>query len=76
VKMYELYKRHGKGDFLAAVALASEWECYGSEYLEYLLEIPHESSGKIILPIPGIPVQKEVDRSLSTYMDYVEGGGK
>lgn len=76
IKMYELYKRHGKVDFLAAVALSSEWECYGSEYLEYLLEIPHESSGKTILPIPGIPVQKEVDRSLSTYMDYVEGGGK
>ena len=76
VKMYELYQRHGKDEFLAAIALSSEWECYGSEYLEYLLEIPAQGSRQNLLPLRGIPVQKEVDRPMEVYMNYVEGGGR
>lgn len=74
VKMYELYKRHGKEDFLAAITLSSEWECYGSEYLEYLLEVPHEGRSSSILKLSGIPAQREIDRSLSEYMKYTKGG--
>jgi transposase len=76
IKMYELYNRHGKDEFLAAIALSSEWECYGSEYLEYLLEIPARGNRQELLPLRGMPVQKEIDRPMEVYMNYVKGGTK
>lgn len=74
LRMYELFHRHGREDFLAAVSLACEWESYGSEYLEYLLEIPQSERKGALLSLPGIPVQEEVDRNLASYLVYVEGG--
>ncbi len=74
LKMYELFRRHGKEDFLAAISLASEWEAYGAEYLEYLLEIPQKVRVGEPLLLSGIPAQEEVDRNLALYLDYVEGG--
>jgi transposase len=74
LKMYELFQRHGREDFLAAVSLACEWESYGAEYLEYLLEIPLNERKGGLLSLPGIPVQEEVDRNLASYLVYVEGG--
>lgn len=74
LKMYELLHRHGKDDFLAAVSIALEWESYGSEYLEYILEIPAEGRKNSLLELPGIPAQVQVDRNLSLYLAYVKGG--
>lgn len=73
LKMYKLYQKYGKDDFLAAVALCSEWNNYGSEYLEYILEIPSSEKKKFPLSIPGIPIQKDIDREMSGYVDYCKG---
>lgn len=73
LKMYELFQKYGKDDFLAAVALCSEWNNYGSEYLEYILEIPNKEKKKFPLSIPGIPTQVEIDRKMKGYMEYCKG---
>jgi len=74
LKMSDLFMRYGKDDFTAAVSIALEWEGYGAEYLEYLLEIPAKSRKNVQLPLPGIPLQKDVDRNLASYLVYAEGG--
>ena len=73
LKMYELFRRHGKEDFLTAVSLALEWESYGSEYLEYILEIPLKSKKGSIVSIPGIPTQEKVDRNLNNCLNVEFG---
>ena len=40
-QMYQLYQRLGRSDFLAAVTLATEERCFGSEYLLAIAEGPH-----------------------------------
>ncbi|MFA5015894.1 MAG: IS21 family transposase [Actinomycetota bacterium] len=73
LKMYDLYQKHGKEDFLAAVALCSEWNNYGSEYLEYILEIPNSGKKSFPLSIPGIPTQEDIDREMNGYVQYCKG---
>ena len=74
LKMYKLFKKHGRDDFLAAVSLCAEWDVYGSEYLEDILEVPHRERRGSLLPIKGLPQQDEIDRPMDDYLDCIERG--
>jgi hypothetical protein len=71
--LYALYERHGAGELLAAMALATPQGAYGVAYLQALLAPPPPPSGLApeSLALGNLPPQAEVDRALSTYETYV-----
>jgi hypothetical protein len=81
--LYALYERHGAGELLAAMALATAQGAYGVGYLQALLAPPDPAHEGMTPPIPAadlrpsllaladLPPQVEVDRALSTYESYV-----
>lgn len=72
LKMYELFMRCGKDDFMDAVAIVLKWDSYGAEYL---LKIPMKSRKNVQLPLlPGIPLKKDMDRNLASHIFYPERG--
>jgi transposase len=74
LKMYELFKEHGREELGCACALASEHGAYGADYLVSLIRSPRKIPSVSILDVEGIPPQNEVDRTLSLYETYVIGG--
>ena len=57
---------------------AAQAGAYGAEYLATLLvtrdTVPAAVGAGLLLPLPGVPAQTEIDRRLSDYEVYVEGG--
>jgi transposase len=77
--LYALWETHGTAALGAAVTLASEVGAYGAEYLTALLH-PTPGTGLatpagVVLALPGVPGQAEIDRSLSDYEAYTLGAG-
>jgi len=81
--LYALYERHGAGELLTAMALATAQGAYGVAYLQALIAPPvpaHEGLTPLLpaavlqpslLVLADLPPQAEVDRALSTYESYV-----
>lgn len=74
--VYALFEQHGAAELLAAMALASETEVYGADYLQVLLASPNVApAGAGTLPaltLLALPPQAEVDRLLSSYEALVQ----
>jgi len=81
--LYALYERHGAGELLAAMALATTQGAYGVAYLQALIA-PPDPAREVITPLASptglrpsllaladLPPQAEVDRALSSYESYV-----
>ena len=81
--LYALYERHGAGELLAAMALATTQGAYGVAYLQALIA-PPDPAREVIAPLAAptglqpsllaladLPPQAEVDRALSSYESYV-----
>lgn len=73
LKMYELLQRHGADNLGCACALASEHGAYGADYLEALLRRPRKIPALCPLTVEGVPVQEDIDRTLSLYESFVRG---
>ena len=81
--LYALYERHGAGELLAAMGLATTQGAYGVAYLQALLAPPDRRRGAdattratdlppSLLALADLPPQAEVDRALSaSYESYV-----
>lgn len=77
--LYALWAEHGTAALGAAMTLATEVGAYGVEYLLSLFR-PLSAAGPgapagVVLAVPGVPGQGDVDRSLSEYEAYVLGAG-
>jgi len=72
--MFELFREYGIDNLGCACALASEHGAYGADYLTSLLRKPEKTEVIGPLDIEGVPVQDEIDRSLSFYENFVVGG--
>lgn len=49
--LYDLYEQIGRADFLAAIALATEERCFGSEYVQAIVKATPEG-----LTLPPLPI--------------------
>ncbi len=66
--VYPLWEQHGTAALLAAMELAAGAGAYGAAYLSSLLATPAGvNAPAVILAVPGVPPQSEVDRLLSVY---------
>ncbi|MDP9372327.1 MAG: hypothetical protein M3Q65_07710, partial [Chloroflexota bacterium] len=73
--VYALYEAYGAADLLTAMTLADEAGTYEADALRTLLSTPHVAfpvAAPPPLAVPGLPVQAEVDRLLSSYEAWVE----
>jgi transposase len=73
--VYALYEEYGAPDLVTAMALADEAGTYEAAALHTLLSAPRGAFPVAVpppLPVPGLPVQAEVDRLLSSYEAWVE----
>jgi transposase len=73
--VYALLEQHGRGELLAAMALATETSVYGADYLQALLAapLPPAAAGtSALLTTLALPSQAEVDRLLSSYEALVQ----
>ena len=74
--VYALLEQHGRGDLLAAMALAGETRVYGADYLEALLAAPPppaaDAGALATMATLVLPTQVEVDRLLSSYEALVQ----
>ena len=76
--VYVLYERYGQAELLAAMELAAQAGSYDAAALESLLVRGAPRQPVPALVVPGVPVQAEVDRLLSSYEAWVyvdEGAG-
>lgn len=72
--IYALYETYGASDLLAAIALADDAGAYDAAALHTLLTAPRATPVTTPPPlvVPGLPIQAEVDRLLSSYEVWVE----
>ena len=71
--VYALLEQHGRGELLAAMALAGETSVYGADYLQALLAAPPPPVANAgTAPMLVLPTQVEVDRLLSSYEALVQ----
>ena len=74
--VYALLEQHGRGDLLAAMALATETSVYGADYLQALLAAPPppaaDADSSPMRTALALPTQAEVDRLLSSYEAWVQ----
>jgi transposase len=73
IALYDLAQELGEAEFLAALELAAEQQMYGAEYLRAIVSPPcdiRQHSGGTCGEDLG-PAQKEVDRDLASYEQYV-----
>ena len=71
--VYALYEQYGVADFLAAMTLAEVAGAYSADALALLLAAPRRAAPlALALLLPGVPLQREVDRQLSVYEAWVE----
>ncbi|MDP8974683.1 MAG: IS21 family transposase [Actinomycetota bacterium] len=79
LSIYAAWQQQGTAALLAAMTAAAQAGAYGAEYLATLLwtrdTVPAAVDAGRLLPLPGVPAQAEIDRRLSDYEVYVEGGG-
>jgi hypothetical protein len=69
IALYDLAQELGESEFLAALELATEQQMYGAEYLRAIVSPPPESVETCAEDLG--PSQKEVDRDLALYEQYV-----
>lgn len=74
LKLYDLWREFGTEELGVACAIASEHEAYGTEYLVSLLRNPRHQEALNALALVGVPAQESIDRSLTYYEAFVEGG--
>lgn len=70
--VYALYEHYGADEVRAAMALAEEAGICSAAALALLLGTPHTTAPRLLLPLPGVPPQAEVDRLLSSYETWVQ----
>jgi transposase len=73
--VFALYEEYGTTELLAAMALADDAGTYEAAALRTLLTTPRVGApvaAGLSLAVPGLPVQAEVDRLLSSYEAWVE----
>jgi transposase len=73
IALYDLAQELGEAEFLAALELAAEQQMYGAEYLRAIVSPPAQSQkdGALTCAEDLGPLQKEVDRDLALYEQYV-----
>ena len=73
IALYDLAQELGETEFLAALELAAEQQMYGAEYLRAIVSPPAQSLPESVGTCMGEigPSQKEVDRDLALYEQYV-----
>lgn len=77
LELYTLFEQHGTERLIGAMATAQGAGAYGAEYVRALLvEGTSRAVGepRLRLVVPDVPGQEEVDRLLSSYEVFVEGG--
>jgi transposase len=78
LSIYAAWQQQGSAALLAAMTAAAQAGAYGAEYLTTLLtpqdSPPAATSVSLLLALPGVPAQTEIDRRLSDYEVYVAGG--
>ena len=76
-QLYELAQQQPQADFLAALERASEQQMYGAEYVQARFSSPGRAaplgsaSLREMSPLPFVPAQREVERDLAQYEQYV-----
>lgn len=73
--IYRLFEAHGVPALLAAMERATDAGAYGAEYLQGILTAPGAhplGAPAVVLHLPDVPAQPEVDRHLSAYEAYVQ----
>jgi len=77
IALYELAQEVGNADFVAALELAAEQQMYGAEYVRAIVSVPTASvppssaETNVMMLVPSLPAQHEVERDLAQYERYV-----
>lgn len=72
LSLYDLAQELGKADFVAALELAAEAQMYGVEYLRAIVSPQQEGLSRAEpVRLEGAPPQREVERELAQYEQYV-----
>lgn len=70
----ELRDRHGDAAFLRAMRRAIDVRVYGAEYIAALVaDHPVQTIDPPPLVLPGVPLQHDIDRLLSSYEQFADG---
>lgn len=76
-RLYELYRRYGLSDFVAACVLATNEGAFGACYLEAILHpVLDVPAAELLHPKTEVPSQEEVDRELVSYEQYAMGSAQ
>ena len=77
IALYELAQEIGTADFVTALELAAEQQMYGAEYIRAILALPasitpvNTAEMDMIMHLPDLPAQQEIERDLGHYERYV-----